>query len=234
MKQYLLSIYQPDGPPPSSVNLENIMRDVRAVRQQMKTAGAWVFSGGLHPASSATVVRSKDGRRAHDRRPVRRGQGAHRRTDDHQGRRSRRRARLGRKDRRATTLPIEVRPFRRKAILNSDVLDFPTAEIERVFRAGVRPRGCRPGSPLRRYRRRRGGGPGRVRAAIERWPITGLPPSPAGWIITTARHRAIDRFRREASREDRHAQAARLLATDERGERRNRRTRPSCTTNSCG
>jgi len=46
--------------------------------------------------------------------------------------------------------------------------------------------------------------------AVERWPSTGMPPSPAGWIITTARHRAIDRFRREASREDRHAQAALL------------------------
>jgi RNA polymerase sigma-70 factor, ECF subfamily len=45
-------------------------------------------------------------------------------------------------------------------------------------------------------------------AASERWPRTGLPPSPAGWIITTARNRAIDRLRREASREDRHAQAA--------------------------
>jgi len=45
-------------------------------------------------------------------------------------------------------------------------------------------------------------------AAVQRWPSAGLPPSPAGWIITTARHRAIDRLRREASREDRHAQAA--------------------------
>ena len=46
--------------------------------------------------------------------------------------------------------------------------------------------------------------------AVERWPSAGLPPSPAGWIITTARHRAIDRLRRESSREDRHAQAAML------------------------
>ena len=43
--------------------------------------------------------------------------------------------------------------------------------------------------------------------AVERWPSTGLPPSPAGWIIATARNRAIDRLRRESSREDRHAQA---------------------------
>ena len=48
--------------------------------------------------------------------------------------------------------------------------------------------------------------------AVERWPATGLPPSPAGWIITTARNRAIDRRRREASREDRHAEAERLAA----------------------
>ena len=46
--------------------------------------------------------------------------------------------------------------------------------------------------------------------AVQRWPSGGMPPSPAGWIITTARNRAIDRFRREASREDRHAQAVLL------------------------
>ncbi len=46
--------------------------------------------------------------------------------------------------------------------------------------------------------------------ALERWPAAGLPPSPAGWIITTARNRAIDRFRREATRADRHAEALRL------------------------
>jgi RNA polymerase sigma-70 factor (ECF subfamily) len=51
--------------------------------------------------------------------------------------------------------------------------------------------------------------------AVQRWPSSGLPPSPAGWIITTARHRAIDRLRREASRDDRHAQAALLYARDE-------------------
>jgi RNA polymerase sigma-70 factor, ECF subfamily len=54
--------------------------------------------------------------------------------------------------------------------------------------------------------------------AVARWPSTGPPPSPAGWIITTARNRAIDRLRREASREDRHAQAALLHARDEPAE----------------
>ena len=52
-------------------------------------------------------------------------------------------------------------------------------------------------------------------AAVQRWPSARLPPSPAGWIITTARNRAIDRLRREAARDDRHAQAALLHARDE-------------------
>jgi RNA polymerase sigma-70 factor, ECF subfamily len=53
--------------------------------------------------------------------------------------------------------------------------------------------------------------------AVARWPVDGLPPSPAGWIITTARNQAIDRLRREASRADRHAQAALLHASQEPG-----------------
>jgi RNA polymerase sigma-70 factor (ECF subfamily) len=46
--------------------------------------------------------------------------------------------------------------------------------------------------------------------ATERWPEEGLPPNPAGWIVTTARNRAIDKLRRESSREDRHARAFEL------------------------
>jgi RNA polymerase sigma-70 factor, ECF subfamily len=52
-------------------------------------------------------------------------------------------------------------------------------------------------------------------AAAARWPAAGLPPSPAGWIITTARNRAIDRLRRESARDSRHAEAALLHAPDE-------------------
>ncbi|MEZ0095704.1 RNA polymerase sigma factor [Streptacidiphilus sp. EB129] len=52
-------------------------------------------------------------------------------------------------------------------------------------------------------------------AAVERWPQAGLPPSPAGWIITTARNRAIDRLRREADRTGRHVQAALLHSSDD-------------------
>ncbi|HET6870210.1 MAG TPA: sigma-70 family RNA polymerase sigma factor [Solirubrobacteraceae bacterium] len=54
--------------------------------------------------------------------------------------------------------------------------------------------------------------------AVSRWPAGGLPPAPAGWIITTARNRAIDRLRRESSRDERHAQAVLLHARDEPAE----------------
>ena len=61
MKLYLLSVYQPDGDPPPPEVLEPIMRKVHALQDDLKAAGAWVFSGGLHNASTATVVRVTDG-----------------------------------------------------------------------------------------------------------------------------------------------------------------------------
>ena len=51
-------------------------------------------------------------------------------------------------------------------------------------------------------------------AALDRWPSAGVPPSPAGWIITTARNRAIDQLRRESAREDKYTQAS-LMHEDE-------------------
>ena len=51
---YLLSVYQPDGPMRAPAVLETIMRDVNAVRQEMTAAGAWAFSAGLYPPSTAT------------------------------------------------------------------------------------------------------------------------------------------------------------------------------------
>jgi hypothetical protein len=56
MKQYLISIYQPDGDPPPPEVLEPIMRDVDALVQEAKDSGSWVFNGGLHSASTATVL----------------------------------------------------------------------------------------------------------------------------------------------------------------------------------
>src|SRR5919202_6432144 len=63
MQQYLLSIYQPDAPPPPDVmaRMDQIMADVNALVQEAKAAGAWVFNGALHPPSTATVVRLQHG-----------------------------------------------------------------------------------------------------------------------------------------------------------------------------
>jgi hypothetical protein len=61
MTQYLLSIYQPDGPSPPPELLEPVMRDMAALIEEAKAAGAWVFNGGLHPPGTATVVRSQRG-----------------------------------------------------------------------------------------------------------------------------------------------------------------------------
>ncbi len=61
MKQYLLSVYSPEGGTPQAEVLDKIMRDVDALNHEIKAAGAWVFAGGLHPSSTATVVRLNDG-----------------------------------------------------------------------------------------------------------------------------------------------------------------------------
>jgi RNA polymerase sigma-70 factor (ECF subfamily) len=51
--------------------------------------------------------------------------------------------------------------------------------------------------------------------AVRRWPSAGIPPSPAGWIITTAKNRAIDRLRREASRDERETEATALISLED-------------------
>jgi hypothetical protein len=61
MPQYLLNLIQPDGGAPAPEILDPIMADLRALRAEMKDAGAWVFSAGLHFAETATVVRHADG-----------------------------------------------------------------------------------------------------------------------------------------------------------------------------
>ena len=62
MTEYLLSVHMVEGeeePPPEVV--EQAYKDVDALNEEMKRAGAWVFAGGLHPATTATVVRIQDG-----------------------------------------------------------------------------------------------------------------------------------------------------------------------------
>ena len=60
MTQYLLTVYQPAGVLPEA-DLQSIMHDVERVDQEMKDAGVWVFAGGLHPPTTATVLRPQDG-----------------------------------------------------------------------------------------------------------------------------------------------------------------------------
>jgi hypothetical protein len=111
MQQYLLSIYQPDGDPPSPEFLEPIMRDVEAVNAELRAADAWVFAGGLHPPSTATVVQLKDNEVLTTDGPYLEGK-------EHIGGFTVIQApdldaalEWGRKLARAITLPIEVRPL---------------------------------------------------------------------------------------------------------------------------
>jgi len=111
MKRYLLSVYQPQGDPPPSVDLEQIERDLAALNQEMKAAGVWVFAGGLHPPGTATVVRPQEGDVLTTDGPFAEGK-------EHIGGVTIIKApdldsalEWGRKAARATTLPIEVRPF---------------------------------------------------------------------------------------------------------------------------
>jgi hypothetical protein len=115
MKQYLLSVYQPDGPIPPPDVLDKISRDLDTLNQELKAAGAWVFAGGLYPPSTATVVRLRDGDVLTTDGPFAEGK-------EHLGGFTIIKAPdldfalgWGGKLTRATTLPIEVRPFQDEA-----------------------------------------------------------------------------------------------------------------------
>jgi hypothetical protein len=114
MKQYLLAMYQPDGTPPPPSVLEPIMHNLQLVRGEMEAAGAFVFTDGLEFASTATVVRMHDG-------DVLMTDGPYVEGKEHLGgfwiiKAPDLDAALGwaRKITEASTLPIEVRPFRRE------------------------------------------------------------------------------------------------------------------------
>ena len=112
MTQYLLSVIQPGlhGETPPADELAQIMRDVGAVNEEMKAAGAWVFGAGLHPPSTATVLRPQAGEVLTTDGPFAEGK-------EHLGGFTIVQAddldaalEWGRKLALATTLPIEVRP----------------------------------------------------------------------------------------------------------------------------
>jgi hypothetical protein len=111
MKQYLLSIYQPDGDAPPPEVLAQITRDVLAVDRELRSAWAWVFSDGLYPPSTATVVHPR-------REGMPMTDGPYAEGKEHIGGLTIIKAadldealEWGRKLAGATTLPIEVRPF---------------------------------------------------------------------------------------------------------------------------
>jgi hypothetical protein len=113
MPQYLLTVVEPTGVgPPEPAALERIMKDVDAVDQEMRAAGAWVFAGGLYPPESATTLRPQgedvlitDGPFAEGKEHV--GGFSIIEAPDLDAALD-----WGRKLAVATTLPIEVRPFR--------------------------------------------------------------------------------------------------------------------------
>ncbi len=116
MTQYLLSVYMVEGAQePAPDEIEQMYKDVDAVNNEIKAAGAWVFAGGLHPANTATVVRVADDE-------VLTTDGPFPETKEQLGgfwviQAPDLDAALewGRKLSRATTLPIEVRPFQGEA-----------------------------------------------------------------------------------------------------------------------
>jgi hypothetical protein len=111
MKTYLISVFQPDGPPPAPEVLEPIMRDLEALRAELVGAGAFVFNAGLCPPSTATVLRASGEQVLITDGPFVEGK-------EHLGGFTVIQApdldaalEWGSKMARATTLPIEVRPF---------------------------------------------------------------------------------------------------------------------------
>jgi hypothetical protein len=111
MKQYLLSVYNPDTFAPAPEIMEKINEDVSALNEEMMAAGAWVFAGGLHPSSTATVLQVRgndvlvtDGPFAEGKEHVG-GFWVIQAPDLDAA------LEWGRKATRACTVPIEVRPF---------------------------------------------------------------------------------------------------------------------------
>jgi hypothetical protein len=114
MREYLMSVYQPAGDPPAPAILDGIRRDLDALNREIEAAGAWVFAGGLHAPDTATVLRPSgddvlltDGPFAEGKEHL--GGLTILRADDLDAA-----LRWGRRLARATTLPIEVRPFRER------------------------------------------------------------------------------------------------------------------------
>ena len=231
MSQYLLSIYQPDGPVPDADFLEPIMRDLESLQPGDE--------GGRRLG-----VRRRTPPRGYRHRPADR-QGDEVLITD--GPFTEGKEHLGgftiidvddldaaldwaRRLAKIVTLPVEVRP---SSTRRSDApMPGHDSGPGRPRPAGFSLRGDSTEAIARIFRREYGRAVavlvrvfGNIdiaedavqdafTAAVQRWPSAGIPPSPAGWIITTARNRAIDRLRRDAAGDDKYAQAALLHSRD--------------------
>ncbi|MFF7469773.1 YciI family protein [Streptomyces sp. NPDC008092] len=108
MPQYLLAIQQPDGPPPDAETMAEVISALHRLNEELRESGSWVFTGGLHPPGTATVVRADgmftDGPYVEGKEHI--GGIWVITAPDLDAALS-----WGRKAAAATTLPIEVRPF---------------------------------------------------------------------------------------------------------------------------
>ena len=109
MARYLLTIYQPDGPAPDAETMARIAADLHRLNEQLQASGSWLFTGGLHAPETATVVRADgmvtDGPYLEGKEHV--GGIWVISADDLDAA-----LEWGRRAAAATTLPIEIRPFR--------------------------------------------------------------------------------------------------------------------------
>lgn len=200
MPQYLLSVHGSEGSPYATPeDMERAFRDVSALNGEIQAAGAWVFAGGLMPASTARVVRTSRARSTSA------GSGSSKCPSIPP-------------PWRGPTAPLSPARARSRYARSRTTADAafttmtPSDDVERVFRQDY----GRAVATLTRLLGDIGLAEEAVQdalaVALDTWPRTGVPPSPTGWIVTTARNRAIDRLRRESTRDARHAQAALLYS----------------------
>lgn len=192
-------------------------------RSTSSTRSSWIELPGCLAAAFTPRTRPQlstpPAASPHHRRTLRRGEGTGRWLLGHQGRRPRFRARMGhrgqrrvRRQDRGPTVPGRAR------VLTHHRDTCPTT-MSRGRGPTAGPRRCRAGAPLglrqggsdsrpcpRRHRSRGGGRPGSILEGARALASDGLRPSPTGWSITTARNAAIDRIRRESSRDHRQAE----------------------------
>ena len=202
------------------------MADLEVVNADIRAAGGWVFAGGLADQGSATTIRTSGG--VTDAVLT---DGPFVEAKEHLGGLSivrsgdydvvlgwaERIAKATGTARRGAPVPGRgrARPGADRPLTAPSAMAVTSADIARVFRAEH----GRAVSVLIRALGDIDLAEDAVQdaftVAVERWPRDGMPPSPAGWIITTARRRAIDRLRREATRDARHAEALVVHAADE-------------------